>query len=219
MAHSLSGIDQVVWGVADLAAAEAVLARLGFAPSLRFAQGGLKLALAPPAGLCGITLGSRDLTASRAALGLEDDILPAEATPGLRVGLRQAETLADIHPNTVIGIASVTLVVAQPERLIPAYDRLFGLFACTPTDEMVTVHTGQGMLFLVTQDSFDHLHPQLISAIPEPPSIAALSLTVADLAIAESVLTANRVKFRRGPDTLAIDPSEVFGIGVEFLAQ
>ncbi len=152
--------------------------------------------------------------------------LPPEATPGLPAFLcqhltpellRRPEWLA--HPNGAIGIVSLTVLVEQPEALMGIYDKVFGPGAATPTDEMVTVHSGRGLLFLVTADGFDHLHPDMVMDLPSPPALVALSIAVEDLDLAHGLLKANGVRCVRKGGHLEVDPAEVLGIGLEFVER
>lgn len=152
--------------------------------------------------------------------------LPAAATPGLPAFLcqhltpellRRPEWLA--HPNGATGIISLTVVVERPEALMADYDRVFGPAASTPTDEMVTVHSGRGLLFLVTPDGFDHLHPDMELELPPPPALVALSIAVDDLGRAQALLTANGVRCVRKGAHLEVDPAEALGIGLEFVER
>jgi hypothetical protein len=151
--------------------------------------------------------------------------MPEGTTPGLASFLcqhltpdllRRPDWLA--HPNGATGIVSLTVVLDQPLAAMPAYDRLFGAAACTPTDDMVTVHTGHGLIYLVTPDGFDHLHPDIDIDPPEAPRLAAVTIAVADLDRAAEVLKANGVRSRRKSDHIAIAPEASLGVGIEFVA-
>ena len=100
---------------------------------------------------------------------------------------------------------------------MPAYDRLFGAFAATPTDDMVTVHGCGPMLFLVNEDGFDHLHSNLKNRIPAAPALAALALAVTDLDEAEAHLRGAGVGISRHGPSLSIAPSACFGLGLELV--
>lgn len=152
--------------------------------------------------------------------------LPEDTLPGLSAVLCQKVTPgpspcpdAEAHPNGAVGIASLTAVVERPLACMAAYDRVFGAAAATPTDEMVSVHVGGRLIYLITADGFDHLHPDLLGDLPEPPAPAALSLAVADLGRAAAVLTANGIGFRRKSGLIAIDPDDALGIGLELVAE
>ncbi len=150
--------------------------------------------------------------------------LPDDLTPGLSAELGDFPTLAIVrrpewraHPNTALGIVSLSVVLDNPEAAISSYNRLFGPAACTPTDAVVTVHTGHGLIFLVTADGFDDLHPSLAVRLPQPPAMAVLTIGVADLAKAAAVLAANGVAAARRGGHLGIPQDEALGIGLEFV--
>lgn len=162
-----------------------------------------------------------DLLPRFVLVGLADGVLPGlpaflcqHLTPEL---LRRPEWLA--HPNTAHRLVSLTVVVDDPGAAIAAYDRVFGPFASTPTDEMVTVHTGAGLIFLVKPDGFEHLHPDLDYADEPPLGPAALTLAVRSLEQAAQALTTGGIAFRRRPGRIAVDPAECLGIGLELVAD
>ncbi|WP_158240648.1 VOC family protein [Telmatospirillum siberiense] len=197
----------------------------------------LRRALAGAAGrLAGLGLVSRDLAASRQSLvragveplppvgeGLISSIaLPDGLPPGLSTELRSVGGEADggfsewrEHPNTALGIVSLTVLLDNPEAAISDYSRLFGPAACTPTDEMVTVHTGRGLIFLVSPNGFDDLHPGLDLRLPAAPAMVALTIRVADLSRAADVLSANGVPVARRGGHLGIPSRDALGIGLE----
>jgi catechol 2,3-dioxygenase-like lactoylglutathione lyase family enzyme len=152
-------------------------------------------------------------------------ILPPAATPGVNSWLCQHLTPEALrqpgwteHGNGAQDIASATAVVQEPYDLMPAWDRLIGPAATTPTDNTVTVHTGNGVIFLTRPDDLSQLHPEAESeAIPAPPAIVALALTVADTAAAARLLKANGVEFSRDAEgTIRIPPDEACGVFLEF---
>lgn len=145
-------------------------------------------------------------------------------TPGLSVELCHASEPEVVrrpewreHPNTARGIISLSVVLDNPEAAIPGYNRLFGPAACTPTDALVTVHTGHGLIFLVTDDGFDDLHPSLDIRLPPPPAMAVLTIGVADLTKAAEVLAANGVAAERRGGHLGVPAGDALGIGLEFV--
>lgn len=225
MPHHLTGFQSVTIGVGDPAAARACLQSLGFTVdddggALTVALGNACLRFAPnaPAGFGAVVLGSRDPAASRAALG---DAVRTDGTldtPGLETILSEAAApRPGHHVNGAVALASLTAVLDSPDAATAAYDRLFGLFAATPTDDMVTVHGCGPMLFLVTQDGFDHLHSNLQNRLPAPPALAAVAVAVTDLAAAEAHLAAAGVRVGRSGASLSIAPSDCFGLGLELV--
>jgi len=222
MPYDLIGFASVTIGVEDVGAAARQFAALGFSvrplegTEAEIALGNARLLLsqAAPAGFGRVGLSSRNLAASREALGAKID------APGLEVDLIDATTASPalLHANGAVALASLTAVVENPEATMPAYDRLFGAFAATPTDDMVTVHGCGPMLFLVNEDGFDHLHSNLKSRIPAAPALAALALAVADLDGAETYLREAGIGISRHGPSLSIAPSACFGLGLELVA-
>jgi hypothetical protein len=123
------------------------------------------------------------------------------------------------HPNTAQGIVSTSLILDNPEAAIPSFNKLFGPAACTPTDTLVTVHTGHGLIFLATAEGFDDLHPSLDVRLPPPPAMAVLTIGVADIDKAAAVLAANGVVTERRGGHLGVPAEDVFGIGLEFVER
>ena len=151
-------------------------------------------------------------------------VMPPETLPGLFAAFVQQLTpeltrsptwLA--HPNGAHSLLSATVVVENPIAQIQVYDRLFGPASSTPTDDMVTVRTGNGLLFLVTADDFDHLHPDLDIDLDRTPGLAALTIGVADINKTAEVLKANGVRFRHRGEQIAIAAAESCGIGLELV--
>jgi hypothetical protein len=152
--------------------------------------------------------------------------LPADAMPGVPAFLCQHLTPDVIrrpawlnHANGARGILSVTVVVEQPAALMAAYDRIFGPASSTPTDDMVTVHTGGGLLFLVTPDGFGQLHPEFDTPPPAPPALVAIEVAVDDIAATERLLIANGVAFNKMGDHLAVPPADAAGFCLEFIGS
>lgn len=152
--------------------------------------------------------------------------LPASATPGVPLRICQhitAERLRNPHwmdhPNTALGIASVTAIVAEPPELTPAWDRVFGPHSAVLTDDTVTVHTGGGLIYLTRPDELTQLHPEAeLDELPPPPALVALAIRVADTERAAAVLKANKVPFSRDREgTVRIAPSEACGVFLELI--
>jgi hypothetical protein len=150
--------------------------------------------------------------------------LPDDQPPGLPAFLCQRAT-SDIvrrpewrdHPNKARGIVSLTVLLDNPEAEIAGYNRLFGPAASTPTDDTVTVHTGHGLIFLVTAGGFDDLHPSLDVRLPAPPALVVLTIGVSDIVETARVLAENGVSAQRRGGHLGIPADEVLGIGLEFV--
>ena len=221
MPHDLIGFQSVTLGVEDLAAAVRQVSLLGLTVRdgddgtalVAFGNFHLILSAKAPVGYGRVGLGSRNLIASKASLGLS----PLE-TPGLMVELTaEPAPPATLHANGAVALSSLTAVVENPNAATTSYDRLFGLFAATPTDEMVTVHGCGPMLFLVSEDGIDHLHSNLQNRLPKPPALASIAIAVADLDAAAAYLAQAGVKSSRSGPSIAIHPSACFGLGLELV--
>ncbi len=243
MAQTAPRLDGLILAVADRAAAAALFARLGFTVTehpdfgeILFAEGRLLLVTAADGGnrLAAVDLAAADPALVAAALavagvgpgparpgpdGAPRFELPAEAAPGLfaRLSARRGAAPGAAHANGVTGLASLTVLLERPEEAMPAYDRLFGAFAATPTDDMVTVHGGGPLLFLVNEDGFDHLHANLTVRLPKPPALAAAAFAVPDLEAVAALLRAAGFTPRRAGPTLSLADGDLPGLGLEFV--
>lgn len=152
--------------------------------------------------------------------------LPMGATPGVATRVVQHITAERErhpqwldHPNSAMGIASVTAIVADPPALTPAWDVVFGPHSAVLTDETVTVHGGNGLIYLSQPDELTQLHPDAeLDELPPAPALVALALRVADTDRAAAVLKANGVAFSRDKEgTIRIPPSETCGVFLEMI--
>ena len=147
------------------------------------------------------------------------------ATPGIPAFLcqhltpekmRRPDWLA--HPNTARCILSATIVVDDVNAATEAYSRLFGSGAVTPTDTVIAVHTGRGVLMFATPYDLPNLHPDLDD---EPRAhdhgLVALQIGVADRDRTAAVLEENGVAFDREQNgDLIVGPEEACGVLIEF---
>jgi catechol 2,3-dioxygenase-like lactoylglutathione lyase family enzyme len=153
--------------------------------------------------------------------------LPPDETPALDCFLcghltpelvRRPEWLA--HPNGVVGLRSVQILVEETASLLPAYDRLFGIHEVTTTDAVAAVRVGAYRLLFMTSDDFATMHPGVdIDADFPLPGIAALELAVTRRDATADYLTQWQIAFDELPDgSLAIPASEANGT-VLFLTE
>ena len=158
-------------------------------------------------------------------------MLPPAATGGVRLfacaaltpePMREAAWLH--HPNGARGIASVTVAVDDPESFYEPMARVFGSICLTQTDDTLAVHTGNSVLLFVTPDDLDMLHPELEAIATDAlsdgaPTLAALSLTVRDLAATAAWLDHQGLAYRRDSGgTIGVPPAETHGVMLEFVA-
>jgi catechol 2,3-dioxygenase-like lactoylglutathione lyase family enzyme len=231
LAHQISGIGHVTLATSNLAEACRAFQRLGFAGGeFRLGSQALRLTAGGrcPASLTGLGLATRDMAATRASLaavGIElpapaadgTVALPLEASGGLPTVLVPVTAATDQpSANGSFRIQSVTAILAKPESVIAAFNTLFGPASCTPTDEMVTVHTGAGLLFLVTPGGFDDLHPSVDIGLPGAPALAVVTVGVRAITATAACLAAQKVSAKAWGDHLAVRGDDCLGIGLEF---
>lgn len=194
-------------------------------------------------GLMSLAWGTEDAAADCARLGteppaalsrnVEGDLarfqigfLPPETTPGIASFLcghltpeklrREAWTR---HANGALGIVSVTAIMDDPPAQQAAWDRLIGPAASTLTDDTLTVHTRNGMVFLVRPDELGQLHPEAEDEVfPPAPALVALTLRVASLDAAAAVLKAQDIAFDRDRGgKLVVYPEQACGVLIELV--
>jgi catechol 2,3-dioxygenase-like lactoylglutathione lyase family enzyme len=194
-------------------------------------------------GLMGLVWGTEDAVADCARLGIEPPgdlsrsiegdmarfkagILPPETTPGLASFLCQHLTPEKLrrpgwteHANGARGIISVTAVMAEPLELMPAWDHLIGPAASTATDELVTVHTRHGMVFLCRPDDLEQLHPEAEGEdFPPAPMLVALTLRVRSTDDAARALKAAGIPHDRDRQgKIVVHPEDACGLLIELL--
>jgi catechol 2,3-dioxygenase-like lactoylglutathione lyase family enzyme len=160
-------------------------------------------------------------------LRFENVMLPPEATGGAALfacaaltpeAMRQPAWLA--HPNGAQGIASVTVAAEDPNAFYEPMAQVFGSICLTETDDTLAVHTGRGVLLFATPDDLDMLHPEM-DAIETggAPMLAAISLTVPDLAATAAWLDHHDIAYRRDSGgTIGVPSSHTHGVMLEFVA-
>ena len=192
-------------------------------------------------GLMGLVWGTEDAAADSARLGTEPPgdlsrsiegdvarfkagILAPETTPGIASFLCQHLTPEKLrrpgwteHANGATGIVSVTALMAEPLELMPAWDRLIGPAATTATDELVTVHTRHGMVFLCRPDDLGQMHPEAEDEeFPPPPILAALTLRISDAEAAAQALKVAGIAFERDRQgKVVVYPEDACGVLIE----
>jgi len=196
-------------------------------------------------GLMAMAWGSSDAVADCARLGLEPPgalsraiegetarfiagPLPEGTTPGMSSFLCQHLTPGVLrqpgwtdHDNGALGMASITVLVAEPLEVMAGWDRMVGPAASTATDELVTVHTPHGLVFLCKPEDIEQLHPETeTQTLPPPPAMMVLTLRVADTAAATRLLKGNGIAFDRdGSGNLHIPADQACGVIVEMVGR
>ncbi len=124
------------------------------------------------------------------------------------------------HANGAIGVSGVIAIHEQPEKVVPAYEKLFGKEAISRSDNGVEIDTGgKGDIQFLKPDAYSDLYPNVE---PDPaansPYLAALKIEVADRDSTANYLNNHNVPHiveSRG--TLCIPPLEACGTLIEFV--
>ncbi len=120
------------------------------------------------------------------------------------------------HRNGAIGLASVTIAVADIDEAARRYARFTGREA-KPAAGGATIALDRGRVELVTPDAFAQMLPEC--PIPSLPFIGACEIRVASLARLEAALAAGGLKSRNTPRGLAVPFPEELGQGVWLFSE
>ncbi len=151
--------------------------------------------------------------------------LPAEETPGLDSFIcahltpelmRRPEWLD--HPNGVLGLSGIHVLVENAAALLAPYDRLFGIQQVTTTDAVVCVHVGRHRILFSTADDFSTMYPKLDIGADFPlPGIAAVEFEIGSREITAGYLTRRQVPFEEIPEgSLVVPAREANGVMLFF---
>ncbi len=114
------------------------------------------------------------------------------------------------HSNGALGLASLSIVVADVDEAAARYARFTGRPAIR-TSAGQAVMLDRGRIDLVTREAFAAALPEI--AIPSLPFIAGYGVTVASLDAAATVLRKGGLSFRRAGDVLVAPFPEELGKG------
>jgi hypothetical protein len=146
--------------------------------------------------------------------------LPADETPGLDSFIcahltpelmRRPEWLH--HPNGVLGLRGIHVLVESSAALLEAYDRLFGIPQVTTTDAVVSIHVGPHRIIFSTLDDFSTMHPALGLDPDFPlPGIVSAEFGIGRREETADYLTRRQIPFDELPDgSLVVPASEASG--------
>ncbi|MGE0153175.1 MAG: VOC family protein [Reyranellaceae bacterium] len=149
------------------------------------------------------------------APGLLTSVICGHLTPEL---IRRQEWLT--HPNAVVGVSSITVVVADPMACRGAYEKLFGADKVRAADGALQVDFPRGARLEI-------LSPQAAAkrgvALPNGklPYLPAMTLAVTDIARTKATLAANGVAFETadGGTAITVAPSSTCGVIMTFAAR
>ena len=123
------------------------------------------------------------------------------------------------HPNSAVGINTITVVTTEPKDFIEPMSRIFGEPSLTETDNTLAVHTGRGVLLFATPDDFDMLHPQLKADLDDDNvALAVLGLRVRSLTAVADWLEHQEIPFKReASGIIGVDAEHANGVMLEFM--
>jgi hypothetical protein len=142
--------------------------------------------------------------------------LPAEETPGLdsficthlTPELMRRPEWVD-HPNGVLGLKGLHVLVENTAALLEPYDRLFGIQQVTTTDAVISVHVGPHWIVFSTSDDFSTMYPSLdIPADFALPGIVSVEFEIARREATAEYLNQWQVTFKEAPDGSLVVPAE-----------
>jgi hypothetical protein len=121
-----------------------------------------------------------------------------------------------VHPNGALGLASLTLVVADVDEAAARYARFVDRPAIR-TRGGLAVALDRGRIDLVTREAFVAALPEI--AVPSLPFIAGYGVTVRSLDTAEAPLRSGSLPFRRAGDVLVVPFPEELGKGAWLFSE
>jgi hypothetical protein len=120
------------------------------------------------------------------------------------------------HPNGAVGLASLTIAVADVHEAAARFARFTGRTAQASPAGM-TIGLDRGHLDLVTADAFIGVYPEC--PVPSLPFAGAYGITVTSLTRLEAVLNTAGLRSRRLNDTLIAPFPDELGHGVWLFAE
>jgi catechol 2,3-dioxygenase-like lactoylglutathione lyase family enzyme len=124
------------------------------------------------------------------------------------------------HPNGALGLASVTLVVDDPEPIVATLEKIFGSASLTDTDRIIAVQTGTAVILVAPPEDAMLIHEAV--AVPEPvaePLLLDLAIKVGDPVATASFLAGQGVAHHvRSDGSILVAPEAANGVALEFVA-
>jgi hypothetical protein len=120
------------------------------------------------------------------------------------------------HANGAVGLASLTIAVADVDEAAARFARFTGR-AAMPVEGGQTIALDRGRLDLVTADAFARLYPEC--PIPSLPFSGACGIRVKSLAALEAVLSGAGLPARRAELALIAPFPDELGRGVWLFSE
>lgn len=151
--------------------------------------------------------------------------LPAAETAGVRTFLcqhldpemvRRSAWLS--HANGAVNLASLAVIVDDPESLYERLEKLYGAGTTTTTDDCLAVHVGRTTIFFVTPTDFDLLYPDVdLGEAPVTPALAAMGFAVANARETADWLGRHDIAHHIGSDgAVRVPADQACGVILEF---
>jgi catechol 2,3-dioxygenase-like lactoylglutathione lyase family enzyme len=124
------------------------------------------------------------------------------------------------HPNTALGVASLTFVADDPLALREPFEAILGLGAATATDDTLAVRWGTGApVLIVKPDDFALTHPCVAPDEPVRAGFAGLTIAVGDLEKARTAIKAGGFAYEKDiAGAVHIAPEDAGGLALSFEA-
>ena len=120
------------------------------------------------------------------------------------------------HPNGALGLASVSIVVADLDEASDRFARFTGR-AARPSSHGRSIDLDRGRVDLVTAEACTRMLPEV--AIPALPFIAAYAISVGSLDLVQGILRRNALAARRLGESLVAPFPDALGRGAWLFAE
>ena len=120
------------------------------------------------------------------------------------------------HPNGALGLASVSIVVADLDEASDRFARFTGRTA-RPSSRGRSIDLDRGRVDFVTAEACEDILPEV--AIPALPFIAAYEISVGSLDLVQGILSRNAVASRRLGESLVAPFPDALGRGAWLFAE
>jgi hypothetical protein len=149
--------------------------------------------------------------------------LPEDAMPGIPAFVcghhtRELVWLPTLqrHANTAVGLASLTVLVADPAGIAASYRRMFGTKNVSGDDQETAVQIGSTPVRFLTAARLAARYPGLVPTALAPPAMIGLGIAVADPRAVEARLKSNGVSTKIVSGGLCVIPDDASGVVFEF---
>ena len=149
--------------------------------------------------------------------------IPEEATAGIEMFVcghhtRELVWLPSLtrHPNTAVGLASITVVVADPAAVVDPYRRLVGAANIAAGKAEVTVRIGPTPVSFIAPSSLAERYRGIALGEVTAPMMLGLGIAVRDLAAARACLERAGIRATAMEGALRVGPADACGVVLDF---